>query len=72
MILPITMKDKNYDVVVKKHALDEIEKYLDLKDKLVLILTDSNVPEEYSIKIAKKCKQYCSIWGNKKQNCVFC
>lgn len=57
MILPITMKDKNYDVVVKKHALDEIEKYLDLKDKLVLILTDSNVPEEYSIKIAKKCKK---------------
>lgn len=56
MILPITMKDKEYDVVIKHHALKEIDKYLDLNRK-VLILTDSGVPKIYSEMIANKSKE---------------
>mgnify|MGYP003302706954 CR=1 FL=1 len=56
MILPITMKDKQYDVVIKQNALKEIEQHLDLNKK-VLILTDSGVPTKYSQMIAEKAKE---------------
>ena len=56
MILPITMKDKQYDVVIKQNALKEIEQHLDLNKK-VLILTDSGVPTKYLQMIAEKAKE---------------
>ncbi len=50
MILNVTMKDKNYDVVIKTHSLDEINKYFNLARK-VLVLTDSGVPTNYAKKV---------------------
>ena len=48
MILNVTMKDTNYDVIIKRHSLEKIGEYLNLKRK-VLILTDSGVPTKYSL-----------------------
>ncbi len=52
MILNINMKEKKYDVLVKRHILKEVEKHLNLNRK-VLILTDSGVPEEYANMVLK-------------------
>ncbi len=47
MILNVTMKDINYDVIIERHSLDKVGEYLNLNRK-VLILTDSGVPCSYS------------------------
>ena len=43
MILPITMKDKNYDVVVKKHALDEIENFVETNCEKLRDFVNENI-----------------------------
>ncbi|MBQ8292265.1 MAG: 3-dehydroquinate synthase [Bacilli bacterium] len=52
MILNVVMKDSNYDVIIERHSLECISKYLNLTRK-VLILTDSGVPKEYSEMVKK-------------------
>ena len=54
MILQVSMKDRTYDVVIKRNSLDNIEQYIDLKGK-VLIVTDNGVPYEYVSKVLNKC-----------------
>ena len=54
MILSVKMKDFEYDVVIEKNSLNLIDKYFDLKRK-VLILTDDGVPSEYSEIVKEKC-----------------
>lgn len=54
MILKVKLKQNPYDVVIGRGQLNEIEKYLNLKRK-VLILTDSGVPKEYALKVKNKC-----------------
>ncbi|MBQ6817540.1 MAG: 3-dehydroquinate synthase [Bacilli bacterium] len=46
MILNVQMNEFNYDVVIKKGVLNQIDKYLDLNRK-VLVVTDSGIPQEY-------------------------
>ena len=55
--MDIFVKTKNgkYDIVLERGALDNVEKLLNLSRK-VLIVTDDGVPNEYSDKIASKCK----------------
>ena len=53
MILPVTMKDFSYEVIVENNCLDIIEEYLDLNRK-VLILTDDGVPYLYVDKVYQK------------------
>ena len=53
MILNVTMKDVNYDVVIQRHSLDDINNYLNLNRK-VLVLTDSGVPAIYAQKVLEK------------------
>ena len=50
MLLNVTMKEVNYDVIIERHSLDKIGEYLNLKRK-VLIITDSGVPTIYSKKV---------------------
>ena len=54
MILQVLMKDRTYDVVIKRNSLDNIEQYINLKGK-VLIVTDNGVPYEYVSKVLNKC-----------------
>lgn len=46
MILNVQMNEFNYDVVIKKGVLNQIDEYLDLNRK-VLVVTDSGIPQEY-------------------------
>lgn len=55
MILPLNLKEKSYDIVIERGALDKIGEYLNLNRK-VLIVTDDGVPSEYSKKVATACK----------------
>lgn len=47
MVLNVTMKDVNYDVIIERNSLRKVKEYFDLNRK-VLILTDSGVPQEYA------------------------
>lgn len=52
----ITMKDKKYNVIIERNSLNNIEKYLNLKRK-VLIVTDDGIPLSYINKVLEKCEQ---------------
>lgn len=54
MIIPVTMKDVTYDVVVMKNALQDVEKHFDLNRK-VLIVTDDGIPVQYVNTLLSKC-----------------
>lgn len=54
MILPLNLKDKSYDILLERGALDKIGEYLNLNRK-VLIVTDNGVPSEYAKKVANAC-----------------
>lgn len=56
MILSVKMKDHNYDVLIKRHCLNNINQILNLNRK-VLILTDDGVPNIYSKTILNYCKE---------------
>ena len=56
MLLNVTMKDQNYDVIIEKNSLDKVEEVLNLNRK-VLIVTDDGIPCEYINKVLSKCKQ---------------
>lgn len=56
MILPVDLGKNSYDITLERGALDRAEEIFDL-DRKVLIVTDSGVPEEYSQKLAKACKE---------------
>ncbi len=54
-IIPISLGEDSYDIILGCGALENAENYLNL-DRKVLIVTDSGVPTQYSQTIAKKCK----------------
>lgn len=56
MILPVKMNDFNYDVVIEKGCINNVNEYLELNRK-VLILTDSLVPINYSNIVKEKSKE---------------
>ncbi len=56
MILPMNLDKQSYDIVVERGSLDRIDRYLNLKRK-VLVLTDSGVPTEYSKSVLSACQQ---------------
>ena len=55
MILNTKTSNGSYDIVIKRGALGELNKYLNL-DRKVLIVTDSGVPEAYLKTVAKQCR----------------
>ena len=54
MKLEVTMKDKKYDVIIERNSLDNIENYLDLNNK-TLVITDDGIPFDYVQKVLSKC-----------------
>lgn len=56
MLYNIKMKDHQYDVVIERNILDNVESYLELNRK-VLIVTDDGIPSTYIDKVLSKCKQ---------------
>ena len=55
MIIPVSLGEKSYDVVVEKGALKNIDKYVDLNRK-VLVITDDGVPSVYAKTVLDKCQ----------------
>lgn len=55
MIIPINIKNNDYEIVLSRGALKTAGEYLDL-DRKVLIVTDSGVPQEYALTLAKQCR----------------
>lgn len=55
MIIPINMKNDNYDIVFEKSVLKKAGKYLNL-DRKVLVVTDDGVPHEYAQTLTKQCR----------------
>ena len=51
MILPISLGERSYDIILERGALAKAGELMDL-DRRVLILTDSGVPKEYAGAIA--------------------
>lgn len=56
MIFEVNADGKVYDVVVEEGALENAERYLNLKRK-VLLVTDDGVPEKYARAIEKECEK---------------
>lgn len=54
MIIPVSTDLSEYNIILKRGALQEVDKYFDLKRK-VLIVTDSGVPQDYSKTVSEKC-----------------
>lgn len=56
MILPLTLPQNSYDIVIERGCLQQAGQMLNLNRK-VLIVTDTGVPEEYAQTVASACKE---------------
>lgn len=56
MLFNVKMNDKNYDIIIKQNCIDEVEQYLNLQRK-ALIITDDGIPTQYINKVLQKCNQ---------------
>ena len=56
MIIPVNIKNNEYDIILERGALFSADKYFNLNRK-VLIVTDKGVPSNYSEMVAAKCKK---------------
>ncbi len=55
MILHVDLKENGYDIIIERGALKKAGEFLKL-DRKVLIVTDKNIPSEYSNTVASLCK----------------
>ena len=55
MIIPVKTQNGGYDIHLGGGLLNQVDTLLNL-DRKVLIVTDSGVPMEYSLKVKEKCK----------------
>ncbi len=55
MILPLTLPQNSYDIVIERGCLQQAGQLLNLNRK-VLIVTDTGVPEAYAKTVANACK----------------
>ena len=56
MKITVNLKENSYPVYVQKGLLENVENYIRL-DRKVLVVTDSGVPEQYADSVLKKCKE---------------
>ncbi|MBQ9745150.1 MAG: 3-dehydroquinate synthase [Clostridia bacterium] len=56
MIIPVSLGEMSYDIVLLRGALNNLNKYLNL-NRRVLIVTDSGVPTEYAQTVLAQCKE---------------
>ena len=55
MILPVKTSTGQYNIILKRGALNELNEYMNLNRK-TLVVTDSGVPESYAKTVAKQCR----------------
>ncbi len=55
MKLHVSLKDKSYDIILERGALDHVSDYINL-DRKVLIITDDGVPTQYVDRLLAQCK----------------
>lgn len=72
MTIDVTSKvnDINYPIIIEKNSINEVDKYFNLKRK-VLIITDSGVPSKYSNIVKEACEEayiYVIIKGEASKN----
>lgn len=67
MTIQMNLKDNSYDIVVERGIIKQAGLLLKL-DRKVLIVTDTNVPENYADTVARSCKQYI-IYAVKPGEC---
>ena len=56
MIIPVSLNERSYDVVLESGILKKANEFIDLNRK-VLIVTDSGVPKEYAETVAALSKE---------------
>lgn len=56
MIIPVSTKGGDYDIILEKGAIKKVSEYLKKSYSKALIVTDSGVPEIYSKEVAKSVK----------------
>ncbi len=56
MIIPVSLNERSYDVVLESGALNKINELLNLNRK-VMIVTDSGVPSKYSLTVKEHSKE---------------
>ncbi|MBR4868020.1 MAG: 3-dehydroquinate synthase, partial [Clostridia bacterium] len=54
MILPLSLGERSYDIVIRRGVLHQASEFLQL-DRKVLIVTDDGVPAEYAQTVAAQC-----------------
>lgn len=60
MIIPVSLGEVSYDIVLLRGALNNLNEYLDL-ERRVLVITDTGVPSEYLRTVLSQCKQGFSV-----------
>ncbi len=60
MIIPVSLGEASYDIVLLRGALNNLNEYLDL-NRRVLIVTDTGVPSEYLRTVLSQCKSGYSV-----------
>ena len=60
MIIPVSLGEASYDIVLLRGALNKLNEYLDL-NRRVLIVTDTGVPSEYLRAVLSRCKNGFSV-----------
>lgn len=56
MIIPVSAKGGDYDIVLEKGAIENVQNYLKKDYSKALIVTDSGVPQIYSKKVSQSVK----------------
>ena len=60
MIIPVSLGEASYDIVLFRGALNNLNKYLDL-NRRVLVVTDTGVPSEYLRTVLSQCENGYSV-----------
>ncbi len=60
MIIPVTLGDRAYDIVLEAGCLRRAGEWLSL-DRKVLIVTDSGVPASYAATVAAQCREAVTV-----------
>lgn len=55
MKITVNLEHKKYDILIKQDILKDINEYIDIKNRKILILTDDGVPKEYKDIVYNQC-----------------
>lgn len=71
MVIPVSLKENSYDIIIENNILEKVEKYFSHHDKYVIV-TDDGVPKEYIEKVKNSIKEEVFVFsfeqGEKSKN----